>query len=374
MRTDTITRITVSSVTLPLPRAISDAKVLTGRQKPMTEVAMLFAEIDTDQGHHGLGLSYSKRAGGAGQFAHACEVAPELLGEDPSDVGRLWTKLVWAGASVGRSGLATQAVAAFDVALWDLKARRAGLPLAKLIGAHRDAVPTYDTSGGFLHAAVEEICDNADTALAHGIGGVKIKVGQPDPREDLRRLEKVRAHLGDGVALMVDANQQWDRATAGRMGRLLEPFDLVWIEEPLDAYDVEGHAHLTRTLATPIASGEMLTSAREHLAMIDAGAVDVLQPDAARVGGITEFLALATHAARHHLTLAPHFAMEVHVHLAATHPHPVWVEHFDWLEPLFEERLDIRDGTMLVPDRPGLGLTLSDRARAWTARTLTLTH
>jgi L-alanine-DL-glutamate epimerase-like enolase superfamily enzyme len=102
--------------------------------------------------------------------------------------------------------------------------------------------------------------------------------------------------------------------------------------------------------------------------------VDVLQPDAARVGGITEFLALATHAARHHLTLAPHFAMEVHVHLAATHPHPVWVEHFDWLEPLFEERLDIRDGTMLVPDRPGLGLTLSDRARAWTVRTLTLTH
>ena len=127
---DRIESVTLSSVTLPLPNPISDAKVFTGRQRPMTEVAFLFAEVTTEGGHEGVGFSYSKRAGGPAQFAHAKEVAPDLNGEDPSDIARLWTKLVWAGASVGRSGASTQAIAAIDVALWDLKAKRAGLPLA----------------------------------------------------------------------------------------------------------------------------------------------------------------------------------------------------------------------------------------------------
>jgi len=369
---DQISSVRLSSVRLPLSQPISDAKVLTGRQRPMTEVMMLFAEVETSAQRCGLGVSYSKRAGGPGQFAHAREVAPHLIGEDPSDIGRLWTKLVWAGASVGRSGLATQAIAAFDIALWDLKARRADLSLAKLLGAHRDEVRCYNTSGGFLHEPIEQVLDNASASLAQGIEGIKVKVGQPDWREDVRRVTLLREHVGDAVPLMVDVNQQWDRRTAARLGRILDELDLEWIEEPLDAYDVEGHAHLARTLSTPVASGEMLTSVREHLDLVEGRAVDVLQPDAARIGGITEFQRLATIAAQHQLPLAPHFAMELHLHLAAAYPHPVWVEHFDWLEPLFEERLELKDGSMLVPERPGLGLTLSDQARAWTVETATI--
>ncbi|MEV8442416.1 mandelate racemase/muconate lactonizing enzyme family protein [Actinosynnema sp. NPDC051121] len=370
---DRISSVTLSSVTLPLPTPISDAKVFTGRQRPMTEVAVLFAEVRTEAGLEGVGFGYSKRAGGPAQFAHAREVAPDLIGEDPNDIGRLWTKLVWAGASVGRSGAATQALAAFDIALWDLKAKRAGLPLAKLLGAHRDSVRCYNTSGGFLHETVDRIKDNATRTLESGVGGIKIKVGLPDRREDLRRVAAVRSHLGDGVPLMVDANQQWDRPTAMRVSRALEEFDLVWIEEPLDAYDVEGHAELARSLTTAVASGEMLTSVAEHYELIRAGAVDVLQPDAPRVGGITQFLKLATLADHHHLQLAPHFAMEIHVHLAAAYPREPWVEHFDWFHPLFEERLETRDGRMHLSDRPGLGITLTDRARAWTVETATVT-
>jgi L-alanine-DL-glutamate epimerase-like enolase superfamily enzyme len=362
---DRISSVTLSSVTLPLPTGISDAKVLTGRQRPMTEVAFLFAEITTEAGLEGVGFSYSKRAGGPAQFAHAREVAPDLIGEDPNDIGRLWTKLVWAGASVGRSGAATQALAAIDVALWDLKAKRAGLPLAKLLGAHRDSVRCYNTSGGFLHEPIEQVCDNATRTLASGVGGIKIKVGQPDPAEDLRRVRAVREGIGD-APLMVDANQQWDRPTAMRVGRALEEFDLVWIEEPLDAYDAEGHAALARSLDTAIASGEMLTSVAEHAELIRHGAVDVLQPDAPRIGGITQFLKLAALAEHRHLQLAPHFAMEIHVHLAAAYPIEPWVEHFDWLHPLFDERLEIRDGRMHLSDRPGLGITMSEQARAWT--------
>ncbi|GAB3984224.1 L-talarate/galactarate dehydratase [Actinoallomurus acanthiterrae] len=363
---DRISWIRLSSVTLPLATPISDAKVLTGRQRPMTEVAFLFAEIGTEGGHEGIGFGYSKRAGGPGQFAHAKEIAPVLIGEDPSDIGKIWTKLVWAGASVGRSGLSTQAIAAIDVALWDLKAKRANLPLAKLLGAHRDSVRCYNTSGGFLHTPIEQVLENADASLARGIGGIKIKVGQPDSSLDLKRLEAVREHLGDNVPLMVDANQQWDRPTAQRIGRALERFDLVWIEEPLDAYDAEGHAALARSLDTPIATGEMLTSVAEHWELIRVGAADVIQPDAPRIGGITQFLKLAALADHRHLQLAPHFAMEIHLHLAAAYPHEPWVEHFEWLEPLFNERLEIRDGRMHLSGRPGLGFTLSDQARAWT--------
>lgn len=358
----------LSSVFLPLANPISDAKVLTGRQKPMTEIAILFVEIETRDGQRGLGFSYAKRAGGPGQFAHAREIAPVLLDENPSDIQKLWTKLCWAGASVGRSGLATQAIGAFDVALWDLKARRANLSLARLLGAQRDSVRCYNTSGGFLHTPLEQLLENTDRSREQGIGGIKLKVGQPDWAVDLERVARVRQHLGDSFPLMVDANQQWDRPTAQRMCRRFEEFDLIWIEEPLDCYDAEGHAALAATFDTPIATGEMLTSVAEHQEFIRLRGADFLMPDAPRVGGITPFLKVAALAEQAGLMLAPHFAMELHVHLAATYPTEPWVEHFEWLEPLFNERLETRDGRMLVPTRPGLGLSLSERVAGWTAQ------
>ncbi|EMY32816.1 mandelate racemase MdlA [Arthrobacter crystallopoietes BAB-32] len=363
---DTIRNIKLSTVTMPLAAPISDAKVATGRQKPLTEGIFLVAEVSTEQGFEGMGFSYSLRAGGPAQYAHAREVADVLIGADPNDIGRLYDKMLWAGASVGRAGVAPQAIAAVDTALWDLKARRSNLPLAKLLGAHRDSVPTYNTSGGYLNSSIEEIKDNASRSLKDGIGGIKIKVGLPDGAEDLRRVAAIREHLGDDVPLMVDANQQWDRTTALRMGRRLEEFELTWIEEPLDAYDAEGHARLAQALDTPVATGEMLSSVQELERHIAARSCDILQPDAPRVGGVTPFLRLATLADHAGLDIAPHFVMEIHVHLAACYPREPWVEHFDWLEPLFEERLEIRDGRMFVPQRPGLGLSVSGQARAWT--------
>ncbi|PRB68092.1 mandelate racemase/muconate lactonizing enzyme family protein [Arthrobacter sp. MYb213] len=363
---DAIRHVKLSTARLPLATPISDAKVFTGRQKPMTEVIFLFAEISTEQGFEGIGFSYSKRAGGPAQYAHAKEVAQTMIGEDPNDIAKLYTKLLWAGASVGRSGVATQALAALDIALYDLKSKRAGLPLARFLGSHRDSVRTYNTSGGFLNASIEEVKERASQSIEAGIGGIKIKVGLPDSAEDLRRVAAVREHIGPDFPLMVDANQQWDRSTALRMGRKLEQFDLVWIEEPLDAYDAEGHAALAAALDTPIATGEMLASVAEHERLIATRACDIIQPDAPRVGGITQFLRLATLADQAGLDLAPHFAMEIHLHLAAAYPREAWVEHFDWLDPLFNERLETKDGRMIVPNRLGLGFSFSDQARAWT--------
>ena len=367
---DRIRYVKLATATLPLETPISDAKVLTGVQRPMTEIVFLFAEIATEDGHRGIGFSYSKRAGGPAHYAHAKEIADRLLGEDPNDIARIYTTLLWAGASVGRSGVATQAIAALDIALYDLKAKRAGLSLSKFLGSHRDSVKSYNTSGGFLHLSIDEVKDRATASLAEGIGGIKIKVGQPDYRIDLARVSELREHLGPNVPLMVDANQQWDRPTAIRVGRALEEFDLVWIEEPLDAYDAEGHAQLATALDTSIATGEMLSSVSEHIALIENRSVDVIQPDAPRIGGITPFLRLAALADQAGLQLATHFAMEIHLHLAAGYPREPWVEHFEWLNPLFNERLENRDGRMIVPNRLGLGFTLSDQARAWTTESV----
>ena len=368
---DRIRSLTLSHVVLPLDNPVSDAKVLTGRQKPLTETVMLFVEVTTEQGLEGMGFSYSKRAGGKAQYAHLKEVVDVAIGQDPSDIAKIYESLMWAGASVGRSGVATQAVAALDVALWDLKARRADLPLAKLLGAHRDSCRVYNTSGGFLQASVEEIKEKATASLESGIGGIKIKVGQPDWREDLRRVAALREHLGDGP-FMVDANQQWDRARARRMCRELEA-----VRPGLD----RGAARRVgrRRPRRPVADlrhpdrhrRDAHLGARAHGASSTPATAASCSPTrrasaASRRSSGSRPLPRTTG-----LALAPHYAMEIHLHLAAAYPTEPWVEHFEWLNPLFEERIDIHDGHMFVPDRPGLGFTLSERMRSLTVETAT---
>lgn len=242
----------------------------------------------------------------------------------------------------------------------------ANLSLAKLLGAQRNEVRCYNTSGGYLQASVDEIIDKSKASLARGIGGIKMKVGHPDRRQDLQRVDAIRKALGDDTPLMVDVNQQWDRTTALRMGMAMEQYNLQWIEEPLDAYDVDGHRMLSSNLVTPVGTGEMLTSAGEVAEYIRQGAVDLVMHDAPRIGGITPFLKVQQMAEDHGLMMAPHFVMEIHLHLAAAYAHETWVEHFEWLEPVFNERLEIRDGQMIVPTRPGLGLSLHEQTTAWT--------
>lgn len=362
---DPIKHVEISLCRVPLRQPVSDAKVLTGRQKPLSHVDLLTAEIETAHGEKGFGFSYSLRAGGAALLAHARDIAGVLIGEDPDDIGKLWEKMAWLGASVSRTGVTVQSIAAFDVALWDLKAKRAGKSIGKLLGAFRNDVPCYNTSGGYLSSPLDDVIRNVDKSLERGLGGIKLKVGQPELRLDIERVRAVREHVGDQVPMMVDANQQWDYTTALRAGRQLDAFNLVWLEEPLSAYDYEGHARLTERLDTPIATGEMLSSVAECAELVKQRSVTFIQPDVPRVGGITPFLKIATLADLARFKMAPHFVMEIHIHLGCAYPHEAWVEHIEWLEPAFNERLDIRDGRMLLPERAGLGFSLSEQAQGW---------
>lgn len=365
MRTgDRIDRVRLSLVYLPLSSPITDEATPSGRRQPITEVAFLFAELGTTDGHAGLGFSYATRAGGPALYAHAKEIVPLLLGEDPNDIGRVREKLVDAGSSAGRTGIAAQAIGAVDVGLWDLKAKRANLSLAKLLGTHRDAVPCYATSGGTLSVSVTEVVENAQRAVEQGAGGVRVPV--QDATRDVERIRAVREALGDAVPLMASADQHWTRGEATRTGRLLDDLGLTWLADPLHPGDVTGHAALSASLATPVAAGATLTSVDEHWHLITRNAAGVLQPDVSAVGGITPYLRIAALADQHHLTLAAHFTTELHVHLAAAYPGVAWVEHVDWVAPLFNEKLTIEHGAVAVPDQPGIGLSLSERSRVWT--------
>ncbi|OOY14332.1 mandelate racemase/muconate lactonizing enzyme family protein [Thioclava sp. DLFJ4-1] len=369
---DTISGLKLSHLVVPIAKPVSDAKVATGVQTPLAAVDLLLVEVATDAGLTGFGFTYTLRAGGTALMALAREIAPALIGEDPNRISYLWSRLAWRTNSLGEGGAAAQCIAAFDSALWDLKAKRAELPLAHLIGARREGVPVYNTSGQYLQATIPEMRDGAEAGIARGIGGIKMKVGQPDVAEDMRRIAALREVTEGRVALMIDANQQWTRPAARSFCRSVDEFGLSFIEEPLAARDHEGHGALAAQLATPIATGEMLTSVAEHRALISAGGAGFCQVDAPRIGGITPFLKVMAMAEEARIGLAPHFVMEQHLHLAAAFDGPVWVEHFDWFEPLFEERLEIRDGQIWLPRAPGFGLSLSGAARSMTKDTHSL--
>ena len=360
-----IETILISQISLPLSQGFADAKVATGRQTALTSVDVLAVEITAETGEIGVGFSYTLRAGGSAFYALAKEIGPMLIGKDGSDIAALWEKLAWRTNSLGAGGLAYQVIAAFDSALWDLKAKEARLPLAKLLGAFRQSSPVYNSGGQYLQASIEEMQTAAKASVSRGIGGIKMKVGQPDWRDDITRIEAVREAIGPDIALMIDANQQWSRDEAIRFCRRVDHLGLTFIEEPLDARDYQGHQILTLALDTPVASGEMLTSYHEISEMVLQKGVRVLQPDAPRIGGITPFLRVIELANTHKLGMAPHFVMEQHIQMMCINPEQGWVEHFDWLEPLFNERFNLKDGRIWLNDDHGFGLSLSDKAREY---------
>ncbi|WP_031239729.1 mandelate racemase/muconate lactonizing enzyme family protein [Mesorhizobium sp. LNJC405B00] len=286
---------------------------------------------------------------------------PLLIGENPMDTQRLWEKLYWSDSHwVGRSGIAHMAIAAVDIALWDLKCKLLGQPLYKLIGGHKPgAIKSYNTDGGWLNFGVPRLVDEMQALLEQGYVGVKMKIGGPDPRVDVARVGAVRKALGDNVDLMIDVNQKWDRTTALGWAPRFEEFAPGWLEEPLDPDDVEGHALLAKATRIPIALGEHVYTRTQFREFIGRAGIGYAQVDCTRVAGITEWLAVAEIALAHHVPVVPHHAdmMRVHQHLGAGHAASPMIECIPWLQELFQEPADIRNGVFNVPDTPGASTT-----------------
>ncbi|HEX7652734.1 MAG TPA: mandelate racemase/muconate lactonizing enzyme family protein, partial [Verrucomicrobiae bacterium] len=267
---------------------------------------------------------------------------------------------------VGRAGITHLALGAIDIALWDLKAKAAGVPLWKLLGGSATKkVEAYNTDGGWLNWPMETLVDDCRRLVeTEGYRAVKLKVGGPDPREDLRRVEAVRRALGPDIRIMTDANGRWTLPQAIQTAGRLADFDIVWIEEPIYFDDVAGHRRLADAIRTPIALGEQLYTTQNFRDFITAGAVHYVQPDVVRLAGITEFWQVADLAHAHRLPVVPHVGdmCQVHQHLCFAHPACHLLEYIPWLRDWMEHPAQIVGGYYVAPEVPGAGMTPSPKA------------
>jgi L-alanine-DL-glutamate epimerase-like enolase superfamily enzyme len=337
---------------IPLPVVLSDSTHGEMRAFELNTVRLRDAD-----GAEGVGYTFTVGRNGAAVDAVLSREITELMaGQDADAIEWLWQKAWWALHYGGRGGPTVLALSAFDMALWDLKARRAGLPLWRLLGGYDPRVPCY--AGGIdLDLPLDALLRQTDGNLAKGFRAIKMKVGRKNLFEDVERVARMRDHLGQGFPLMVDANMKWGVDEAIRAARALQPFDLTWLEEPTIPDDPAGHARIVREGGLPIAAGENLRTLWEFKLYVAGGGVTYPEPDVTNCGGATPFMKIAHLAEAFNLPVTSHGAHDVTVHLLAACPNRSYLEaHGFGLERYIAEPLRIEDGVAVAPERPGHGI------------------
>lgn len=273
---------------------------------------LIFVELKTDIGLTGFGLSYTVDIGGTAIKALVEDyLAGLVIGMDPLDYERIWTRLNRQSRRLGL-GVNSMAIAAVDIAVWDIIGKHCGQPLHRLLGGARDTVPVYISEINLsARDTVGDLVRRVDDYAARGYRAVKIKIGKDEIEEDIERIARAQERLGRGGRIMVDLNQKWGAAEALTKASRLDHLNLGWIEEPILYQDIQGHAALKRAIRTPIALGESLYSRQQFLEYLRADAVDIVQADIAFVGGITEWHKIAHLANAFGRVMAPHFMAEI---------------------------------------------------------------
>jgi len=354
-----IAHVEVLMVTLvPLVKRTDAIQSFVAQETPMVRIT------DTD-GAVGTGYSYTIGTGGPAVVSLLREtLVPRLLGREAEEIEAIWRDLLFATHATAVGAITSIALAAIDTALWDLRCRRANLPLWKMAGGAKQAIPLYSTEGGWLHIETSALVEDAQAVKAQGFAGSKVKIGKPHLAEDRARLSAVRAAVGDDFRLMVDANQAFHYHEALLRARMLAEVGISWFEEPMPADDLTGHARLAEQSGVPIAVGESLYSPGQFADYMQARACSIVQVDVGRVGGITPWLKVAHMAEAMNLAVCPHFLMELHVSLVCAIPNSWMLEYIPQLDPITETRLDIRDGLAHPPEMPGLGIGWDEDAIA----------
>jgi L-alanine-DL-glutamate epimerase-like enolase superfamily enzyme len=315
-----------------------------------------FVTVTDSDGVVGVGYSYTIGTGGPAIVdLLARTLAPALIGREAEWVEKIWRDLMFLTHATTVGALTSLALAAIDTALWDLRCKKAGLPLHVMAGGAQQRVRLYTTEGGWLHLPTEALVEDALAAKSQGFGGAKLKVGRPIS-EDVARLAAVRAAVGAGFEIFTDANQAFSVDEAIRRARHYEDADIGWFEEPLPADDVDGHARLSSATTIPIAVGESLYGLSHFRDYLQRRACSIVQVDVARIGGITPWLKTAHLAEAFNIAVCPHFLMELHVALCCAVPNARWLEYIPQLDELTTESMRIRDGFAEPSPRPGLGI------------------
>ena len=276
---------------------------------------VIVVEIETSDGRTGVGFSWTPTIGAAAVKALIDNDITDFVRGLPADAATVWPRLWRHLHEAGGGGITTSAMAGIDIALWDLAGKSSGRSITELIGRRRESVPVYGSDVN-LHYTIDELVAQVERWVRQGYRSVKVKVGKPDPLEDLDRIAAVRGALGPDRGLMIDANQRWNLPTARRSIGMLEQFNLLWVEEPLLSDDLLGYRELRPSVTVPIAMGENVHTIHRFRDLIDGRVADILQPNVVRVGGITPFLQIASLAAEDKVRLAPHLLIDLSGQLA----------------------------------------------------------
>jgi L-alanine-DL-glutamate epimerase-like enolase superfamily enzyme len=355
----------ITGITTQLYRIPPAVKIEDSIQR-VSHWEFLVSTVRTDNGLVGTGFAYTNGFGGtAVRELVDTYVTPLVVGRDPIDIEQIWRGCWWELHSLGSGGMTRFALAAIDIALWDILAKHAKVPLYRLLGGTRDRIPAY-ASAINMHLDGEPLLDQMRGFLEQGYRAVKMKVGRENPAEDVERVGSVRRVVGPGTRLMLDANQAWTAGEAIRRTTLLRPFHPFWLEEPLLADDRQGHAHVRQATGVPIAVGETMYTRYEFADYIRSGAVDIVQADIIRVGGFTEWMKIAKLAESFNLPVAPHFMMELSVHALCAVPNGLILEDLKGgsLSDLgiLVEPIQVKNGELRPSDCVGHGIVLDPKA------------
>jgi L-alanine-DL-glutamate epimerase-like enolase superfamily enzyme len=347
-----VARLDIEHVVHPL------AKPVGFSQGVIATLGCVLVTLTGDGGVTGESLTFTINDLRAGVVVAAIESLRELVvGADP-DFTAAFSLSVFASARfVGQTGLMATAIAAIDNALWDLRAKAAGTPLHRLLGAARSRVPVYHSGGMWVSQSIDEIAAEAEAMVGSGFKAVKMRVGNVSPHSERARVRAVRQAIGPETLLMVDANQRLDEGGAVRLADALQEYDIHWLEEPLPSRNIDGLARVRAKVRLPVATGESEYTSYGFRRILEARAADVLMPDLQRVGGVSEFLRVAHLAHAYDTQVSAHLFPEMSLSLMAAFSNGGMLEYCDWLSRLYREPLELADGMALVSERPGWGFT-----------------
>ena len=350
-----ISTLSTQIVNLPFEKRITTAI------HTMESVGCVLLTIETDEGVKGQSYLFTLNAHRIKVFNQVLiDFSHHIIGKNPQFVEAIWQD-IWHKIDLeGRSQIAISALSTIDTALWDINGKVAKLPLHRLFGAFHSKIKTYASGGLWLSQSIDSLLLQASEFIDQGFRSMKVRVGSEDYLNDVERVKELRKAIGPDIELMADLNQGLSPKEAIRLGGKLEEYDLLWLEEPVASSDRKGHAEVKENLNIPIASGENEYTRFGIREMIEANACDVLMPDLQRIGGISEMRKVAHLAETYNLPISTHIFTEQSISVAASLKNCISVEHMPWFSGLFNEKIDIVNGYIEVPERHGIGFTFDD--------------